>query len=418
MMRWFIALSLIFLARHHAVRADDFTSSQCVSGSFAIDLAHSASGASSIEVNDSGTYIFNDYVFTCDGSIENFHFYASSLGSFLVLVFRQIRSEAKIQLVGFNNITVHSIGAQVQTINSENQIDVAVGDTLGLAFPHGQVLSMGAFGTSSGPIKISGGYIIDGIPSNVQTSQNFEKTYPSGRQFGGYSASITAFVQSATQYLRLSGNTPNAGIAEMFREGEWGRICDTWHHKMGWPNIFCKALGFPESKDARTVRPDEIDHTAQLYMKNLRCKASLIKVLFNCDLLPYDKCDSSLQVFVECKKRVRLIYGNNNCSGVPQIWKFGSWHTICDSIHDPAWHSSNSSKSWTTAFCTEIGCQYRSANNSYAYQSVPNYGANLFPKYPNPLCNVDSPATILECPRQSGQACTDDHDFFIQCEEG
>ena len=49
--------------------------------------------------------------------------------------------------------------------------------------------------------------------------------------------------------IRLSGDRPE-GLAEVFKNGRWGTLCDHSLGLCGWPSVYCRQFGFIEAGNA------------------------------------------------------------------------------------------------------------------------------------------------------------------------
>ena len=49
--------------------------------------------------------------------------------------------------------------------------------------------------------------------------------------------------------IRLSGDRPE-GLAELYKNGHWGTLCDHNLNRCSWPSVYCRQFGFIEAEKA------------------------------------------------------------------------------------------------------------------------------------------------------------------------
>ena len=54
--------------------------------------------------------------------------------------------------------------------------------------------------------------------------------------------------------LRIDGGKNDMeGRAMFFSNGVWGTVCDAWFTETGWPDVFCKELGYDHCQLAKVT---------------------------------------------------------------------------------------------------------------------------------------------------------------------
>jgi hypothetical protein len=102
--------------------------------------------------------------------------------------------------------------------------------------------------------------------------------------------------------VRLTdGDSPNEGRAEMFRNGEWGTICDKAFGPTGWPSVFCLLLGKGNAVDAVTVRSKNLPTSSlPVVYECPACSPNDAKNMTVCSS-ENDHCDHYDDIYVTCE---------------------------------------------------------------------------------------------------------------------
>lgn len=107
--------------------------------------------------------------------------------------------------------------------------------------------------------------------------------------------------------IRLAyGAYADEGRAEMFRDGEWGTICDNAFAPAGWPSLFCKQLGWVQAETAIKMsrRRAPLPVTGKISFQSPACTAKTADSLSECgtDTNNID-CGHDSDVYIKCTNR-------------------------------------------------------------------------------------------------------------------
>ncbi|NXX78491.1 C163A protein, partial [Urocolius indicus] len=205
--------------------------------------------------------------------------------------------------------------------------------------------------------------------------------------------------------LRLVNGNDCAGRLEVFYNGTWGSICSNRMSQLAAITV-CKHLncgnGGEIEKDFKYGRgsgPTWLDH--------IECTEQHSS-LWQCQSDPWDpqSCDNRAEeTHISCtdREKLRVIGGEDGCSGRVEIWHQGSWGTICDD-------------SWDTAdanvVCRQLGC-----GPAMSALSEAAFGEGTGPIW---LEKVDCEGTELslwDCPAKPslGKNCDHKEDAAVDC---
>ncbi|NWQ98377.1 C163A protein, partial [Burhinus bistriatus] len=138
--------------------------------------------------------------------------------------------------------------------------------------------------------------------------------------------------------LRLVNGNDCAGRLEVFYNGTWGSICSNRMSQLTAITV-CKHLNCGDGgeiatdfKYGRGAGPTWLDH--------IECTEQHSS-LWQCQSDPWDpqSCDNRAEeTHISCtdREKLRVIGGEDGCSGRVEIWHQGSWGTVCDDSWDMA----------------------------------------------------------------------------------
>jgi hypothetical protein len=118
---------------------------------------------------------------------------------------------------------------------------------------------------------------------------------------------VCDFVSKLVAYVegdvRLAdGTTPREGRVEMFKNGQWGTICDNWYQKRYWPSVVCLQLGYKEAAAATKLNDSYVAAAAADTPISLicpKCNPENANSMSECDH-DINTCGHENDVFIEC----------------------------------------------------------------------------------------------------------------------
>ncbi|XP_038068817.1 deleted in malignant brain tumors 1 protein-like [Patiria miniata] len=208
--------------------------------------------------------------------------------------------------------------------------------------------------------------------------------------------------------IRLVGGEDKwSGQVEIYRHDAWGAVCDSsWDMKDA--TTVCHQLGFIEALEAKTgLSSRESDRP--IVMNRVACTGTERR-LADCPFVctGSQQCSSSTVAGVVCKPRsdvVRLV-GGSRTSGRVEIYRGGSWGTICDS-------------NWNV---TDAGivCRQLGFSDALEAKSAAHFGQGSGPVHMDGLACEGSEEKITDCPSHCWEetSCSHSHDAGVICSDG
>ncbi|XP_055362527.1 scavenger receptor cysteine-rich type 1 protein M130-like isoform X1 [Betta splendens] len=142
-----------------------------------------------------------------------------------------------------------------------------------------------------------------------------------------------ATVQCSGNVKLSNGPTRCAGTVELYDEGQWGTLCsDTWDMKDA--TVVCRQLGCGKAHKIST-KYESGNHISQTWVEQFECNGQEV-VLSQCRQRPLQDRDRTRNTTslasVVCTENleVRLINGENECSGRVEVRHGADWKTVCD----------------------------------------------------------------------------------------
>ncbi|XP_052557768.1 antigen WC1.1-like, partial [Tympanuchus pallidicinctus] len=226
--------------------------------------------------------------------------------------------------------------------------------------------------------------------------------------------------------LRLVNGSGCAGRLEVFYNGTWGSICSNRMSQLTAVTV-CKHLNCGDGgeierdfKYGRGSGPTWLDH--------IEC-AEQHSSLWQCQSDPWDpqSCDNRAEEthisctgrkgtttsasFTECpnstscsdKDKLRVVGGEDACSGRVEIWNQGSWGTICDDSWDVA---------DANVVCRQLGC-----GSAASALSEAAFGEGTGPIWLEKVHCKGTELSLWDCPSKPllGKNCDHKEDAAVDC---
>ncbi|KAI7792166.1 putative deleted in malignant brain tumors 1 protein, partial [Triplophysa rosa] len=160
------------------------------------------------------------------------------------------------------------------------------------------------------------------------------------------------------QSVRLvNGSNSCSGRVEVLHNGRWGTICDDFWD-LSDAAVVCRELGCGDDIEAKSFAHFG-QGSGQIWMDNVICDGTE-STLKRCRSNGWGvhECGHHKDAGVICQSFVRLVNGDNSCSGRVEVLHDGRWGTVCDDFWD---------LSDAAVVCRELGCGDVKEVKSYAY---------------------------------------------------
>ncbi|XP_063333377.1 deleted in malignant brain tumors 1 protein-like [Pelmatolapia mariae] len=158
----------------------------------------------------------------------------------------------------------------------------------------------------------------------------------------------------------VNGNSSCSGRVEIFHSGQWGTVCDD-----AWglvdAQVVCRQLGCGRVFSAPT-NAQFGQGNGPIWLDDVTCTGNESK-LSECHHRGFGSHDCAHSedagVVCEAASSVRLVNGQNRCSGRVEIFNDGQWGTVCDDLWD---------LNDANVVCRQLGCgSARSALQNAAF---------------------------------------------------
>ncbi|XP_055046924.2 scavenger receptor cysteine-rich domain-containing protein DMBT1-like [Misgurnus anguillicaudatus] len=155
----------------------------------------------------------------------------------------------------------------------------------------------------------------------------------------------------------VNGDNQCAGRVEVLYNNQWGTVCDA-----GWDltdaAVACSSMGCGTPVAAK-IGAFFGQGSGPVWLDNLKCSGNESTVT-NCssNALGTSTCSHSRDAGVICNPPVRLVNGDNSCSGRVEVFQNGAWGTVCKDY----WDSTDAA-----VVCKELGCPTGAEAKMYNY---------------------------------------------------
>ncbi|NWW64643.1 C163A protein, partial [Ifrita kowaldi] len=205
--------------------------------------------------------------------------------------------------------------------------------------------------------------------------------------------------------LRLVNGSDCAGRVEVFYNGTWGSVCSNRMSQLTAGTV-CKHLGCGEGgriatdfKYGRGSGPTWLDH--------IECTEQHSS-LWQCQSDPWNpqSCDNRAEeTHITCtdREKLRVMGGEDECSGRVEIWHQGSWGTICDDAWDVA---------DANVVCRQLGC-----GSAVSALSEAAFGEGTGPIWLEKVHCKGTELSLWDCPAKPlfGKNCDHKEDAAVNC---
>nr|XP_009507550.1 PREDICTED: scavenger receptor cysteine-rich type 1 protein M130-like [Phalacrocorax carbo] len=205
--------------------------------------------------------------------------------------------------------------------------------------------------------------------------------------------------------LKLVDGNDCAGRLEVFYNGTWGSICSNRMSQLAAITV-CKHLNCGDGgeigrhfKYGRGSGPTWLDH--------IECTEQHSS-LWQCQSDPWNpqSCDNRAEeTHISCtdREKLRVIGGEDECSGRVEIWHQGSWGTVCDDSWDMA---------DANVVCRQLGC-----GSAVSALSEAAFGEGTGPIWLEKVHCKGTELSLWDCPAKPlfGKNCDHKEDAAVHC---
>ncbi|NXR37053.1 C163A protein, partial [Zosterops hypoxanthus] len=205
--------------------------------------------------------------------------------------------------------------------------------------------------------------------------------------------------------LRLVNGSDCAGRVEVFHNGTWGSVCSNSMSQVTTATM-CKHLGCGDGggiemdfKYGRGSGPTWLDHVecTEQHSSLWQCQS---------DAWNPQSCNNRAEeTHITCidREKLRVMGGEDECSGRVEMWHQGSWGTICDD----AWDMADAN-----VVCRQLGC-----GSAVSALSEAAFGEGTGPIWLEKVHCKGTELSLWDCPSKPlfGKSCDHKEDAAVNC---
>ncbi|NXN24280.1 C163A protein, partial [Nycticryphes semicollaris] len=205
--------------------------------------------------------------------------------------------------------------------------------------------------------------------------------------------------------LRLVNGNDCAGRLEVFYNGTWGSICSNRMSQLTAITV-CKHLN---CGDGGQIAEDFQygSGSGPTWLDHIEC-IEQYNSLWKCQSDPWNpqSCHKRAEeTHISCtdREKLRVIGGEDECSGRVEIWHQGSWGTVCDDSWDMA---------DANVVCRQLGC-----GSAVSALSEAAFGEGTGPIWLEKVHCKGTELSLWDCPAQAlfGKNCDHKEDAAVNC---
>ncbi|XP_064176086.1 deleted in malignant brain tumors 1 protein-like [Anguilla rostrata] len=256
------------------------------------------------------------------------------------------------------------------------------------------------------PALIPGINVSSEASSSTSSSGSITTSFP-GSNLTSAANNVTFPVTSLTtsdQIRLVNGDDPCSGRVEIYHDGQWGTVCDDiWD--LDNAEVVCRQVGC-----GRAVAAQSSAHFGEgsgpIWLDDVRCSGSE-SALTQCQHPGFGShnCGHNEDAGVVCSAsdQIRLVNGDDPCSGRVEIYHDGQWGTVCDEF----WDMNNAE-----VVCRQVGC-----GRAVAAQSSAQFGQGSGPIWLDDVRCSGNESALTQCqhPGFGSHNCSQHEDAHVVC---